>query len=196
MTGKRVFVLNGHPAERSLSRAFADAYAQTARARGHEIRLAHLHDLRFDADLGYGGYSTMKPLEPDLELVLDGLEWCEHLVLATPMWWGGLPAKLKGLIDRAFLPGRTFDTRNMKGGVPQPLLDGRSARVILTCDTPWYILRIAYKNALIWQLRGQTLGFVGIKPTRFTYLSGASHAKDKDVKRWLKAVRELGANAA
>ena len=111
------------------------------------------------------------------------------------MWWGGLPAKLKGLIDRPFLPGRAFDTRNSNKGLPQPLLEGRSARIIITADTPSYILRLAYKNALIWQLRDQVLGFVGIKPTRITYLSGASNANTGIVNGWLKKVERLGMTA-
>ena len=34
---------------------------------------------------------------------LDSLTWAEHVVLILPMWWGGLPAKTKGLFDRTLL---------------------------------------------------------------------------------------------
>ena len=37
MTPKRIFVLNGHPAETSLNRTLAEAYADAARAAGHEV---------------------------------------------------------------------------------------------------------------------------------------------------------------
>ena len=111
MTPKRIFVLDGHPAASSLTRSLAESYANAARGAGHQVRLTHLHDLEFDPDYGFGGYVNQKPLEPGLEQVLQDIEWAEHVVMATPVWWGGFPAKLKGLIDRAFLPGRTFDTR-------------------------------------------------------------------------------------
>ena len=114
MTPKRIFILDGHPAETSLSRTFAEVYATRARAAGHEVRMAHLHDMVFDMDFGQGGYDNWKPLEPVLDGVLSDIEWANHVVLAVPMWWGGLPAKLKGLIDRTFLPGRTIDTRVLK----------------------------------------------------------------------------------
>ena len=110
---------------------------------------------------------------------------------------GGLPARLKGLIDRAFLPGRTFDTKNTGlGGMPSPMLSGRTARVILTSDTPGWIMRLLYRRALIWQLRGQILGFVGIKPTRVTWFAGASHPKSGLVERWFDKVKAIGAQAA
>ena len=96
MPAKRILVLDGHPAPASLGRSFALAYAEAAGAAGHEVRLRHLSEMTFDPDHGTGGYATTKPLEPILQEVLADLEWCEHFVMAAPMWWGSLPAKLKG----------------------------------------------------------------------------------------------------
>ena len=149
MTQKRIFILNGHPAETSLNRTLAETYAEAALQAGHEVRLTHLHDLNFDPDFGFGGYDKQKPLEPELEQVLQDIEWSEHFVVTTPMWWGGLPAKLKGLFDRAFLPGRTFNTRKTDWmGMPTPMLSGRTGRVIITSDTPGWFLRWVYHNAM------------------------------------------------
>lgn len=196
MQAKKILVLDGHPAETSLSRTFAQTYGDAARAQGHEVRMVHLSDLQFDHDFGQGNYHDFKPLEPVLEQVLQDIEWSDHLVLTTPMWWGGLPAKLKGLIDRMFIPGRTFDTRNTTlAGLPAPLLSGRTARVILTSDTPGWFMRLVYRQAMIRQIKGQILGFVGFKPTRFTYFAGASMPKPGHVERWIKQVSKIGAAA-
>ncbi|GAA6208333.1 NAD(P)H-dependent oxidoreductase [Cognatishimia sp. WU-CL00825] len=192
MTQKRIFVLNGHPAETSLSRTFAEAYAAAARTAGHDVRVSHVRDLTFDMDYEFGGYKHSKPLEPDLEAVLQNIEWSEHVVLATPMWWGGLPAKLKGMIDRSFLPGRTFDTR---GKMPKPMLGGRTARVFLTSDSPGWYFRFVLKNALKWQLRRQILGFIGLK-TKVTAFAQASHPKEGQVAQWIEQVKREGHQAA
>lgn len=197
MTQKKIFILDGHPAKTSLSRSFAETYADAAREAGHDVRIAHLSHLEFDDDFGQGNYTDFKPLEPALEEVLSNLEWSNHLVLIAPMWWGGLPARLKGLIDRTLIPGRTFDTRNLKiTGLPSPMLTGRTARVILTSDTPGWFMRLVYRRALIWQLKGQILGFIGIKPARFTWFAGASYPKPGRVDQWLKKVKTIGAQAA
>ncbi|WP_417674265.1 NAD(P)H-dependent oxidoreductase [Pseudodonghicola sp.] len=192
MTAKRILVLNGHPAETSISRQIVLAYAQAAGKAGHDLRLLHLADLDFDPDFGFGGYQRQKPLEPQLEAFLADLAWCDHFVLAAPMWWGGLPAKLKGLIDRTFLPGRTFDTR---GRLPKPLLKGRGARVILTSDSPWWYFRLLHRP-LYWQLKRQILGFVGLKPVQVTHFAPASHPQPAQVEAWLSKVRRLGALGA
>ncbi|MEM8577297.1 MAG: NAD(P)H-dependent oxidoreductase [Pseudomonadota bacterium] len=198
MTPKRIFVLNGHPGETSLCRTLAEAYADGARAAGHEVRVTHLHDLDFDMDYGLGGYTNRKPLEPCLDTdVIAQMEWCEHMVTVAPMWWGGLPAKLKGLFDRALLPGRAFDTRNTNlVGMPKPLLTGRTARVIMTSDSPSWFMRLMYGNAIVRQLRGQIFGFIGFARTRVTWLSGASHPAEALVEKWQGRSAALGHAAA
>ena len=197
MTPKRIYILNGHPAESSLNRTLAESYAQAAQDAGHEVRLTHLHNISFDPDYGFGGYEVRKPLEVELEQVLTDIEWSEHMVLTTPMWWGSLPAKLKGLFDRAFLPGRTFNPRETNWmGMPAPMLSGRTGRVIMTSDTPNWFLRWIYHNAMLRQVRDQILGFVGIKPARFTHFSGASHPRPNMVEGWIAEVRGYGALGA
>ncbi len=190
MKQRRIFVLNGHPAEQSLNRSLAESYAEAAKEAGHQVRMMNLYDLSFDPDFEFGSYKKQKPLEEDLEHFLEHLEWSEHFVMTTPMWWGGLPAKLKGLFDRSFLPGRSFDTRNLLwNGMPSPLMTGKTGHIILTSDTPAWFLRLKYRNAILHQLKGQIFGFVGISPVRFTYFSGASDADESKVQKWIGQLR-------
>lgn len=197
MTPKRIIVLDGHPGANSLSRLFTDTYAKAAQGAGHHVRVVRLSELEFDMDFGDGGYGSWKPLEPQIEAVLKDLEWADHVVMSSPIWWGGLPAKLKGLLDRILLPGRAYDTRNLnKMGMPSPLFTGKTGRIILTSDSPRWFMRLAYGSALLRQLTGQIFGFVGIKPTRFTYFAGASHPKPGLVDRWAAEVQKIGARAA
>ena len=190
---QRIFILNGHPGPSSLTRQAMDRYAAAAIAAGHEVRLTQLADLSFDPDRGKAGYSNAKPLEPELEQGLQNLEWCSHFVLAFPLWWGGFPAKLKGWIDRVFVNGRTFTTdRTTSIGLPAPLLTGRSARVLITSDTPRSFLWLAYRDAILRQLKGQILGFCGFKPVGITFFAPASHPKPGAVKKLLNKMDQLG----
>ena len=194
MSRKKILILNGHPAPSSLSSLFAETYAEAAQGAGHDVRLTHLPDMAFDPDHETGGYATTKQREPVLETFLDDLDWCGHFVLCSPMWWGGLPAKLKGVFDRAFIPGRTFSTRETTPlGLPNPLLTGRSARVIITADTPGYFMRFAYGNALQKQLKNQILGFCGFKPVRFSWLAPASDPTPDQLTKWKAQIATHGA---
>ncbi|MEE4173649.1 MAG: NAD(P)H-dependent oxidoreductase [Xanthomonadales bacterium] len=190
---QRVFILNGHPGQSSIAGQAVERYAAAATAAGHEVRLSQLADLSFDPDRGKAGYANAKPLEPVLEQELENLQWCTHFVLAFPLWWGGFPAKLKGWIDRTFVNGRTFTTdRTTAIGLPAPLLEGRSARVLITSDTPRSYLWLAYRDAVFHQLRGQILGFCGFKPVRISFFAPASHPKPGAVEKLLIKMDKLG----
>jgi putative NADPH-quinone reductase len=57
-------------------------------------------------------------------------------------------------------------------------------------------MRLLYRNALVWQLRHQVLGFVGIRPVRLGWFAAASHARPATVQRWLAQARAWGARAS
>lgn len=193
---ERVFILNGHPGPSSITRQAMDRYAAAAQEAGHEVRLCQLHDIAFDPDRGKAGYENAKPLEPVLQEALDNLEWCSHFVLAFPLWWGGFPAKLKGWIDRVLVLGRTFTTEETTPmGLPAPLLKGRSARVLITSDTPRSFMWLVYGDAILKQLKGQILGFVGFKPVKITFFAPASDTKPGAVEKLLAQMDQLGRDA-
>lgn len=196
MSSKKIILINGHPGRSSLSKSLCNSYQNSASRSGHSVRYHDLSEMVFDADYGQSGYENPKPLEPDLDKLLSDIEWADHIVLATPLWWGAIPAKLKGAFDRAFLPGRAFDTRNRNAlGVPKPMLTGKTARVLLTSDTPSFFLRLFYGNAIKKIISRQILGFVGVKPTRFSSFAPATDADSGKVEGWLRQVETLGAKA-
>ncbi|QDI77757.1 MULTISPECIES: NAD(P)H-dependent oxidoreductase [Leisingera] len=197
MSSRKILILNGHPGQTSLSKSLCAAYQAAAEANGHHVRCHDISQMQFDMDYGQSGYKNPKPLEPDLAAFLEDLEWSEHVVMAAPLWWGAVPAKLKAVFDRALLPGRAFDTRNVNFmGLPAPMLTGKTARVLLTSDTPSLWLRLFYGNAVKKFISRQILGFVGIKPTRFTTFAPATDAPQAKVGTWLRTASGLGAKAA
>lgn len=197
MPAKRIVILNGHPGQSSLSKALTAAYGEAATKAGHEVRQHDLSNMDFDIDFGQASFQDTKPLEPDLESFLRDLEWSDHVVLATPVWWGAIPGKLKGMIDRAFLPGRTFNPRKTNFlGLPEPMLKGKTARVLMTSDTPAFYLRLLYDNAVKKFMTRQIFHFVGIKPVSYSQFAPASHAPKETVGKWLATARALGTRGA
>ena len=162
--GKRVAVIVGHPAADSWCGALADSYAAAARAGGHEVRMVHLAQLDFDPSL-HEGYRQIQALEPDLLAAQATVAWAEHLVIAYPIWWGSVPALLKGFLDRILLPGFAFKYRPGKA-FPEQLLRGRSAQLLVSMDTPPWYFRWVYRMPGIVQLKKTTLEFCGIAPVK------------------------------
>ena len=121
--------------------ALADAYEAGARAGGHEVQRLNLGDMQFDPIL-HQGYRAIQQMEPDLQKFQDLLKWSDHFVIVHPVWWLGMPALLKGLFDRAWLPGSEFRYIKTKAGKRtifwHRLMRGKTARLIVTSGTsPW-----------------------------------------------------------
>ena len=52
----------------------------------------------------------------DLKTEMDKLVWCDLLIFNFPLWWFGLPAILKGWVDRVFAMGLVYgDGRGVYG---------------------------------------------------------------------------------
>jgi NAD(P)H dehydrogenase (quinone) len=188
---KKVFLLLGHPNPDSFNAALLNAYAEGLRNTGAELRISKLSDMQFDPSL-HLGYGKIQALEPDLVKFQSDVQWCDHFVIVSPLWWGGPPAALKGLIDRAFLPGFGF---KYKEGSPfqEKLLQGRSAHVLLTMDSPGFWYRWVLGSPWSKALRKQILGFMGFKPIRITTFGPLRGSKTEARSAMLQKARQLGA---
>ena len=188
---KRMLVILGHADGDSYCAALAQTYAAAARAAGNEVRMLRLGELDFDPVLRHG-YRVIQPLEPDLLAAQQAISWAEHLVWVYPIWWGALPALLKGFIDRTFLPGFAFKYRRPDSPWWDKLLAGRSARLLVTLDTPGWYFRWIYRMPGHQQMRRTILGFCGIRPIRigsFGPIRGSSAAQRE---KWLRQAARLG----
>ena len=143
---KQILIINGHPDKESFNYALSAAYIKGVNKTDAELTQINISDLDFNPNLRFG-YRKRMELEPDLVDAIDKIKKADHIVWVFPIWWGGYPALMKGFIDRTFLPGITFQPIEGKP-LPKKLLKGKSARLIITSDTPkWYDFLIMKRPA-------------------------------------------------
>lgn len=189
MPSKHIVIILGHPDAASFCGAMADAYQQSAIAAGHSVRLFRLGEIEFDPVLHHG-YNKRQELEPGLLEIRDAISAAEHLVFIYPIWWGSMPALLKGMFDRVFLPGYAFKYRE---GSPlwDRLLSGRSGHALICMDTPPWYFRWVYRMPAHHQMKRVILEFCGIKPVKISSFGPVRHATIEKRARWLKQVRRF-----
>lgn len=190
---KQITVIQGHPAEQSFCGSLATEYAQGAVEAGHVVRTIVVRDLAFDPIL-HEGYRAVQPLEPDLVRAQDDIKAADHVVMIYPTWWGGMPALLKGFIDRVLLPGFAFKYRQ---GSPwwDKYFTGKTGHILATMDTPPWYFRIVYRDAGINQMKRAILEYCGIKPVRVTRIGRVKDAPDAWKQAWLSKARGFGRHA-
>ncbi|WP_027004001.1 NAD(P)H-dependent oxidoreductase [Hugenholtzia roseola] len=187
---KKILLINGHPNKDSFNFALAEAYKNGALASRAEVKEIVVSDLKFSPNLEFG-YQKRTTLEPDLLESWEKIKWADHLVWIHPVWWGGLPAILKGFIDRLFLPGFAFQYRE-NSIFWDKLLKGKTARIITTLDQPSWYYWLVYGRPSVNQLKKTTLQFCGVSPVRVSYFGIVKNSKDSTRQEWIAKVEKMG----
>ncbi len=187
---KKILIINGHPDEQSFNYGLHDAYIKGAKKSNAEVKEIKIRELKFNPNLKYG-YRKRTELEPDLIASQEKIKWAEHIVWIYPIWWGSVPAIMKGFIDRVLLPGFAFKKR--EGSVWwDKYLTGKTSRIICTMDQPTWYYRIINKAPSHFAMEKLTLNFIGIKSVKITSIGPIRLSKDQFRNKWKQKIERLG----
>jgi NAD(P)H dehydrogenase (quinone) len=121
-----IFLVLAHPEPKSFNGALFREAHQLLTKQGHSIQTSDLYSMRFNPVSDRGNFTTIKDPDffkpqaeelhasevggfaADLEAELRKIEWCDLMIWQFPLWWFGLPAILKGWVDRTFVMGRVY----------------------------------------------------------------------------------------
>ena len=119
-------IVLAHPERRSFNGQLAEISQQRLGAAGWETTLTDLYGMEFDPCEGPRHYPSRKEGEAfhvqteqrqsaendtipeDVAAEMARLQACDLLVVHFPLWWFGMPAILKGWMDRVFVYGRMY----------------------------------------------------------------------------------------
>ncbi len=187
---ERVTLIVGHPdPDRSrFGHALAAAYADGARAAGRHVRVLTIADLDFPLLRGQRDWLEGTP-PPVIAWAQDDIAWAEHIAIFYPLWLGDVPALFKAFLEQVMRPG--FALRYCKSGLPEKLLAGRSADVVVTMGMPSFIYRAWYGAHSLRSLKRNILNLVGIAPVHATVI-GSVEGNAKARERWLSRMYARG----
>lgn len=176
----RVFIVHAHHEPTSFNGAMTREAERVLRAAGHAVVISDLYAMGFDpvSDrrnfVTIGNPDRLKQQDeeqyaserngyvPELQAEMDKLVWCDLLIFQFPLWWLGLPAILKGWVDRVFAVGRAYGGgRYFDRGV----FSGKRALCALTVGGP----AAAYSDVgiygpiapILYPIHHGILGFTG-----------------------------------
>jgi NAD(P)H dehydrogenase (quinone) len=187
---KKILLILGHPDPESYNQALFQAYLKGAKEGAHEVKTIEITALNFQPNLAYG-YRKRTELEPDLLEAQAKIAWADHLVWVYPVWWGSVPALMKGFIDRVFLPGFAFQKRENSLMV-DPLFKNKTARIICTMDQPNWYYRLVYRQPSHQMMKRTVLEFCGIKPVKITAIGPIRLSKEAYRIGFLQKIEALG----
>jgi len=143
----RVLIVHAHHEPSSFNTALLTTARETLAAAGHGVRVSDLYAMGFQPVSDRRNFRTVADARrldqqaeerlaaatggfaDDIAAEIEKLLWCDHLIFQFPIWWLGLPAILKGWVDRVFALGVAYGGgRWFDGGA----LAGRRAMLSVT----------------------------------------------------------------
>jgi len=133
----RALVVYCHPHNDSFNAAVRDLVLAKLDAAGAETRVHDLYGSGFQPILTtaeWQGYLTCPDNCGPVSQEVADIRWCDTLVFVYPTWWYGLPAMLKGWLDRVLLPDVAFVMPDAQNKTIRPGLQHiRRLGVFTTC---------------------------------------------------------------
>ena len=135
----KVLIVYWHPEPQSFNHAMLETAEKALRDAGHEVQVSDLLAMDFQAASTRANFTTVADagffkqqaeethatevagFAPELEAEMANMEWCDLMIMQFPLWWFGLPAVMKGWVDRVFAMGRIYgggkiyETGTMRG---------------------------------------------------------------------------------
>ncbi len=121
-----IFIVYYHPEPQSFNGALLARAKGVLEENGHSLRISDLHDKAFNPVSGRHNFTTVdnanfykqqfeelnatekNGFSQEIAGEIDNIFWCDMMIWQFPLWWFGLPAPLKGWVDRVFAMGRVY----------------------------------------------------------------------------------------
>jgi NAD(P)H dehydrogenase (quinone) len=139
--GLRVLLVYCHPRQDSFCAAVRNCCIAALEQAGHVVDLLDLYDRAFSPVLEaeeHRRYPDPAANRHGIEEYVALLQAADALLLIYPTWWYGLPAMLKGWLDRVWVPGVAF--RLSPGAIQPSLTNIHRIGVVTTYGSPNWLL--------------------------------------------------------
>jgi putative NADPH-quinone reductase len=166
----RALVVYCHPVEGSLCSAIRDAAVKGLSAAGHDVSVIDLAADDFDPVMPVEEWRTYMDREtvttPEIVRYIEKVQESDILVFVYPTWWSGLPAQLKGWLERVLVAGVAFRFTK-KDRVRPGLTQMRRIHVISTYGSPKLYVRLVNDNGR--RILTRALRLCGIRRTKTSH---------------------------
>lgn len=122
-------IIYAHPNAVSLNHFFKQTVVESLQASGQEIVIRDLNEINFNPVLSLEDMNgqRMGAVAKDVQTEQDFITWADNIIFIYPIWWTGMPAIIKGYIDRVFSYGFAY---RYDQGIQKGLLTGKQTIII------------------------------------------------------------------
>jgi NAD(P)H dehydrogenase (quinone) len=184
----KTVIIYAHPNHESHAQTTLELVEKKLKTKDEEYEVIDLYKLKFDPVLSSEDlyeYKT-KGVAKDILRMQKKIKDSNHIIAIYPIWWNGMPAIMKGFIDRVFTSGFAF---KYTGKMPQGLLTGKRATVFVSTGSKKWITYLFLGNRFKKNTTRDIFGFCGIN-TKVYHVDDAYTLNDKQKEKIRKNVEK------
>ena len=184
-------IIYAHPNPQSLNGQFKQAVETTLRQGKNEVIVRDLYALNFNPVLSLADMAGQRKgqVSEDVRREQEYVTWADCITFIYPIWWTGLPAMMKGYIDRVFSYGFAYCYEQ---GVQKGLLRGKQALIINTHGKSHEEYRtIGMDQALSLTSDYGIFAYCGFEIKQHFYFDKADRATHETVEQWMEQLRSF-----
>ncbi len=148
-----ITIVLAHPWHGSFNKAIVDTLVSKYKEEGKECQIIDLHKDKFNPSYDEKDLANYNKGTTDDPIVLkyqEILKNTSHVIFVFPIWWGTMPAILKGFFDKVMLLNFAFNYEN--GWTP--LLGIEKGTVITTSQSPTAMYKTVIEDTFIPHIMG------------------------------------------
>ncbi|PYY31377.1 NAD(P)H-dependent oxidoreductase [Paenibacillus illinoisensis] len=183
-------IVYAHPHADSFNRAILNTAVEALEAQGHEVVVRDLYALEFQPVLSAADTASMRAGQNPQDIATEQkfITDADAITFIYPIWWTGLPAILKGYVDRVFAYG--FAYASGEAGI-EKLLTGKKGLIINTHGTPSDIYdQIGMTAGMKMTSDVGIFDFVGIESVDHLFFGSIGYLDDLAYQSMLEQVKQ------
>ncbi len=184
-------IIYAHPNPQSLNGQIKQLVADCLSEGQNEVIIRDLYQMDFDPVLSLSEMAGQRKGEVTEEVRKEQeyIAWADAVTIIHPIWWTGMPAIMKGYIDRVFSYGFAY---RYDHGVQKGLLTGKQAIIINTHGKSHEEYNtIGMSEALALTSDKGIYTYCGLEIRKHFFLDKADRAAAESIERWKQEIRQV-----
>ncbi|MGE8514911.1 MAG: NAD(P)H-dependent oxidoreductase [Chryseobacterium culicis] len=187
----RHLIIYAHPNDNSLNHNLLNTVVETLQSRNQEVIVRDLYAVGFDPVLSLADMQEQRlgKVSDDIKIEQEHISWAEQITFIYPIWWTGLPAIMKGYIDRVFSYGFAY---RYDQGIQKGLLKGKKTVILNTHGKSHEEYeKTGMDKALTLTSDHGIFMYSGLEIIRHLFFDKADKASSEDLEIWKSQVKNL-----
>ncbi|WPR76248.1 NAD(P)H-dependent oxidoreductase [Algoriphagus sp. NG3] len=180
-----------HPNPNSLNNHLKNVVVTQLQENSLEVVVRDLYAINFNPVISYDDMAGQRKgvVADDVKREQGFILWADCISFIYPIWWTGLPAVMKGYIDRVFSYGFAY---SYDAGIQKGLLEGKKAIILNThgkSQTEYE--EIGMLKALLLTSDKGIYTYSGLEVLEHFFFDKADRPDPKHLENWINQIKKI-----